>query len=289
MSITIALIRFAERILSFCMGARQLWRSRLSFESFRTPCRHWSSCQSRPSGHSKWAKIKHDKGKADAAKSRVRTHLSADIIMASKLGGPDPTMNSRLAHAIAVAKKGQLSKTAIENAIAKGQGKSPSGQALENVTIEAMLPHGVAAMIECQTDNKARTLTDIRYIITKAGGTVTPTAFMFAKKGRVSFEEQEKIGVEDALEDAIEAGALDIASEENKLVVETEPGDVMAIAQKLQGKLGLQVDKAEVIYVPNEDSMVSLSTQQEEEVQTILDSLEEDPSLQNLYINAVAA
>ncbi|OAP61330.1 hypothetical protein AYL99_03531 [Fonsecaea erecta] len=209
--------------------------------------------------------------------------------MASKLGGPDPSMNSRLAHAIAVAKKGQLSKTAIENAIAKGQGKSPSGQALENVTIEAMLPHGVAAMIECQTDNKARTLTDIRYIITKAGGTVTPTAFMFEKKGRVSFEEQEKIGVEDALEDAIEAGALDIASEENKLVVETEPGDVIAVAQRLQNKLGIQVEKAEVVYMPNEDSMITLSAEQEQEVQTILDSLEEDPSLQNLYINVEPA
>ncbi|KIW76145.1 hypothetical protein Z517_10890 [Fonsecaea pedrosoi CBS 271.37] len=271
------------------MGVRQLWRPCLSLESFQAPCRHWSSCQLRLSGHSKWAKIKHDKGKADVAKSRVRTHLSADIIMASKLGGPDPTMNSRLAHAIAVAKKGQLSKTAIEHAIAKGQGISPSGQALDNVTIEAMLPHGVAAMIECQTDNKARTLTSIRNIITKAGGTVTPTAFMFEKKGRISFEEQEKIGVEDALEDAIEAGALDIAAEENRLVVETEPADVMAVAQKLQSKLGIQVEKAEVVYMPNEDSMVSLSTQQEEEVQAILDSLEEDPSLQNLYINAEPA
>ena len=133
-------------------------------------------------------------------------------------------MNSRLAHAINVAKKGQLSKTAIEHAIARGQGKSMSGQALENVTIEAMLPHGVAAMIECQTDNKARTLTDIRYIISKAGGTATPTAFLFEKKGRISFEAQEKVGVEDALEDAIEAGALDIVAEEEKLVVETEPG-----------------------------------------------------------------
>src|ERR1700743_2134873 len=140
-------------------------------------------------------------------------------------------MNSRLAHAISVAKKGQLSKTAIENAIAKGQGKSPSGQALENVPIEAMLPHGVAAMIECQTDNKARTLMDIRYTIGKAGGTTTPTAFMFEKKGRVSFEEQDKVGAEDALEDAIEAGALDISLEERKLIVETEPADVMAVAQ----------------------------------------------------------
>ncbi|KAJ9603362.1 hypothetical protein H2200_012140 [Cladophialophora chaetospira] len=206
--------------------------------------------------------------------------------MASKLGGPDPSMNSRLAHAIATAKKGQLSKTSIEHAIAKGQGKSPSGQALENVTIEAMLPYGVAAMIECQTDNKARTLTDIRYIINKAGGTSTPTAFLFEKKGRVTFEEQEKLGVEEALEDAIEAGALDISSEEKRLVIETEPAEVMAVAQTLQKKLNLQVEKAEVVYVPNEDSVVTLSDEQGDAVQIILDSLEDDPSVQNLYINA---
>lgn len=202
------------------------------------------------------------------------------------VGGPDPTMNPRLAHAITVAKKGQLSKTSIEAAIAKGQGKSLSGQALENVTIEAMLPHGVAAMIECQTDNKARTLTDIRTIITKAGGTVTPTAFLFEKKGRIVFEAQEKMDVEDALEHVIEAGALDIVSEEDRLVVETEPAEVMPIAQTLQKKLEIQVDKAEVVYMANEDTLVDLSEEQEDEVQKVLDSLEEDPTLQNLYINA---
>ena len=195
-------------------------------------------------------------------------------------------MNSRLANAIVVAKKGQLSKTAIEHAIAKGQGKCPSGQALENVTVEVMLPHGVAAMIECQTDNKARTLMDIRYLITKAGGTTTPTAFMFEKKGRVSFEEQDELGVEDASEAAIEAGALDIFSDGNKLVIETEPADVMAIAQNLQKKLELQVEKAEVVYVPNEGSVVTLSEEQEDELQGILESLQEYQSVQNLFINA---
>jgi transcriptional/translational regulatory protein YebC/TACO1 len=204
------------------------------------------------------------------------------------VGGPDPALNSRLALAIANARKGQLSKTSIEHAIAKGQGKSPSGQALENVTIEAMLPHGVAALIECQTDSKNRTLADIRLIVHRAGGTITPTAFLFEKKGRISFGEQEKVGVDEALEEAIDAGALDITSEENRLVVETPPAAMMDVAQRLQDRLGLRVDKAEVVYVPNEDSMVALSDEQVGEVQTVLDSLEEDPSLQSLYINATS-
>jgi YebC/PmpR family DNA-binding regulatory protein len=204
------------------------------------------------------------------------------------VGGPDPTFNPRLAHAITVAKKGQLSKPAIEAAIARGQGKSPSGASLEAVTIEAMLPHGVAAMIECLTDNKARSLADVRTILTKAGCSTTPTAFMFEKKGRVIFEEQTKIGVEDALEEAVEAGALDITLEDdNKLMVETEPAEVMAVAQTLQKKLELQVEKAEVVYVPNEDSAVKLSEEQENDVQRILDAVEDEPSVQNLYINAV--
>ncbi len=176
--------------------------------------------------------------------------------------------------------------------MAKGQGKSPSGQALENVTIEAMLPHGVAAMIECQTDSKNRTIADVRLIISRAGGNVTPTAFLFEKKGRVVFEEQDKVGLDDALEEAIEAGALDLTSEDdnaNKLVVETPPAEVMEVAHTLHSRLGLVVEKAEVVYVPNEDSLVTtLSEEQEEEIHNILDALEEDPSFQNVYINAVS-
>lgn len=204
------------------------------------------------------------------------------------VGGPDPAFNSRLASAIANAKKGQLSKASIEHAIAKGQGKSPTGQSLENVLIEAILPHGVAAMIECQTDNKNRTIQDLRLIISKAGGTVTPTAFLFEKKGRIVFEEQDKLGVDDVLEEAIEAGALDISSEATKLEVETAPADVMDVARRLQDRFGLRAEKAEVVYVPNEDSLVSLTQQQEEELERVLDSIEEDPCVQGLYVNAVS-
>jgi transcriptional/translational regulatory protein YebC/TACO1 len=195
-------------------------------------------------------------------------------------------MNPRLFDAIAAAKRAQLSKQAIGHAIARGQGKTLSGQVLENVLIEAMLPHGVAAMMECETDNKARTLTAIRTIINKAGGTVTPTAFLFEKKGRINFEKQEAMTLEHAMEDAIEAGALDIDLEDGQLVVETEPNDVMAVARKLQGKLNLQIGKAEVIFIPNEDSLVTLSDKHETEVQGVIDALEQEPTLQNIYLNA---
>ncbi|KIW51790.1 hypothetical protein PV05_10475 [Exophiala xenobiotica] len=263
-----------------------------------TPCgrrrrhmyRHFSTTPIASSGHNRWSKIKHDKAKTDARTSKLRTQLSSDIIIASRLGGPNPSFNSRLSAAIAAAKKGQLSKSSIEHAILKGQGKSPSGAALEPLLIEAMLPCGVAALIECQTDNKARTLQDIRLIVSKAGGTMTPTSFLFEKKGRIVFEEQETIGVDEALEEAIEAGASDISMDgaDNKLVVETPPDAVMDVAQRLQDKFGLRVEKAEVVYDPNEDSLVKLTAEQGEEVGKVLDALEEDPALQNLYVNATS-
>ncbi|KAL6250049.1 hypothetical protein RBB50_002350 [Rhinocladiella similis] len=258
--------------------------------SWRRP---FSGATPKLSGHNRWSKIKHDKARADARTSKLRTQLSSDIIIASRLGGPDPTLNPRLGAAIVAAKKGQLAKSSIEHAILKGQGKSPSGATLENLIIETMLPHGVAALLECQTDNKARTLQDIRLILSRAGAAVTPTAFLFEKKGRITFEGQEnkenKIGVDEALEDAIEAGADDVSTdEEGRLVIDTPPEDVMDVAKKLQENLGLRVDKAEVVYDPNEESLVSLTPEQEEEVGKVLEALEEDPSLQNLYVNAAS-
>lgn len=195
-------------------------------------------------------------------------------------------MNSPLAIAITNAKRGQLSKDAIQAAILKGQGKSLSGLPLESVVIEAILPHGVAAIIECESDNKARTLQDIRLIVNKAGGTITPTAFLFERKGRIQFEEQTKVGVDDALEEAIEAGAMDLVSEDDRLVVETSPTEVSAVAERLSKSLNLSVEKSEIVYVPNEDSLVALTDEQDSELQRILESLENDNSFQNLYINA---
>ncbi|KAL2426554.1 transcriptional regulatory protein [Exophiala dermatitidis] len=270
------------------MGGHHLHRAGVSSWSCQVPARLWSSSALRLSGHNRWSKIKHDKGKADAAKSKAKTMLSHAVITASRLGGPDPAFNSRLAFAIANAKRGQLTKSAIEHAIAKGQGKSPTGQALESVIIEAILPHGVAAMIECETDNKNRTLSDLRHVIKVGGGTVTPTAFLFEKKGRIVFEEQDKLGVDDVLEKAIDAGALDISSEDKKLTVETEPADVMDVARSLQDQFGLQAEKAEVVYIPNEDTVVPLTPEQQEELERILDSIEEDPTVQGLYVNAVS-
>lgn len=175
----------------------------------------------------------------------------------------------------------------IEVAILRGQGKSLSNLPLEPITIEALLPHGVAAVIECEADNKKRVLQNINLIINKAGGSIGPTAYLFERRGRIQFEEQDKIGVDDALEEAIEAGAMDIVEEDNKLVVETPPTELAAIAERLQESLKIRVEKSSVIYVPNEDTMVPLTETQAEQLQPVLDALEADPDFQALHINAL--
>ncbi|KAK5065276.1 hypothetical protein LTR84_001114 [Exophiala bonariae] len=208
------------------------------------------------------------------------------IALMSKLGGADPKANPSLAFAIAAAKKNQLAKDMIEVAILRGQGKSLSNMPLEPVTIEALLPYGVAAVIECEADNKKRVLQNILLIINKAGGSAGPTAYLFERRGRIEFEEQDKVGIDEALEEAIEAGAIDIVEEENKLVVETPATELAAISARLQESLKIRVEKSSVIYVPKEDTVVPLTDEQAEQLQPVLDAIEADNDFQALHINA---
>lgn len=196
-------------------------------------------------------------------------------------------MNTRLALAITNAKRGQLSKTSIEHAIAKGQGKSTTGAPLEQVMIEAMLPPSVAAIIECQTENKAKALQDVRTIVIRNGGSLTTTAFFFEKKGKIWFQEQEGIDPDKVMEEAIEAGATDVTTEDSKVVVDTEPSEVMAVCDRLRERLNLQVERADIIYDPKEETAVKLTEEQEEALQRVLDWIETDGSVQNVYINAI--
>jgi transcriptional/translational regulatory protein YebC/TACO1 len=197
-------------------------------------------------------------------------------------------LNPRLATAIANAKRGALSKASIESAIAKGQGKSVSGAALETVIIEAMLPSSVAAIIECQTDQKARVLQDIRYIINKHGGAVTPTNYLFEKKGRIVFQKKEGISADDILDEAVEAGALDVdTDDDDQIIVDTHPSEVSAVAQKIVKVFGFSIERSSIIHVPKPETTVSVEDKDAEEVENVINLLEEDPSVQDVYINAV--
>ncbi|KAL9617572.1 MAG: hypothetical protein Q9160_007642 [Pyrenula sp. 1 TL-2023] len=248
--------------------------------------RQFCSGAARCSGHNRWSKIKHDKSKEDATKGKLRTVASQDVAAASRAGDPNPNLNTQLFHAINNAKKAGLSKASIESAIARGQGKSTSGAALEAVVIETMLPHNVGAIIECLTDNKARLLQDIRLIIGKNGGNLAPTSFLFQRKGRSVFRKSEAVGVDDVLDKAVDAGATDVeVDDEGRITVDTEPNAVAAVVQELTKEFPLVSESSFILYDPIEDTSVKLEPRQAEDIENLLQLVEEDPTVQDIYTN----
>ncbi|OCK79553.1 YebC-like protein [Lepidopterella palustris CBS 459.81] len=239
------------------------------------------------SGHSKWATIKHDKAKNDASKNKQRADFSHEISTACKMFGPDPNTNPRLALAISTAKKAGVPKTIIENALARGQGVSASGAALESVVVEAIMPPSVATVIDCQTDNKLRTLADIRLIIKEHDGTVTPTDYLFGKKGRITFLEKEGVGVDEVLEQALDAGALDVVEgEDGKVVVFTETNETKSTAQALSSSLGLEIKETEIIWDPNEETKVGIEDEEAaKRLSKFLDKIRDISGVQGVYMN----
>lgn len=175
----------------------------------------------------------------------------------------------------------------IEAAIARGQGISVTGQALEQVTIEAMLPPSVAAVVECQTDQKARTLQDVRRAIKDVDGVVTPTTYLFEKKGRILFEPESDLNADDYLDQAIDAGATDIsADEDGRLVIFTEPTATKKVAEEFSKLTGLTVQELEIIWDPNKDTLVDVKDdEQVKSLENALNFLREDSSVREIYLN----
>lgn len=205
-----------------------------------------------------------------------------------KVFGPDPAVNPRLALVISKAKRSGMSKSTIEAAVARGQGISSTGAALESVTIEALLPCSVAVVIECMTDQKARTLQDIRFLIKHHGGTVTPTSYLFEKKGRIVFEKVEGLNVDDYLEQAIDAGAIDVdTDDQGRLRVFTEHADTKAVGDKLSAAAGLKIETTDIIWDPKKDTIVQLQSGEDaNKIDDILNAIREDSSVQDIYTNS---
>lgn len=201
--------------------------------------------------------------------------------------GPDPKFNPRLSLAISKAKQIMMPKALIEASIARGQGLNVSGEALESLTIEAMLPGSVAAVIECQTDQKARVLQDLRCIIKDYGGTVTPTTYLFEKKGQIVLEKKDGLNPDDYLEKAIEAGAADVdTDEEGRLVLYTEPSETKAVGEAFTKETGLKIESSDIIWDPNKDTMVKLEKEEDiRDLEEAIHAIREEPSVQDIYLN----
>jgi transcriptional/translational regulatory protein YebC/TACO1 len=180
-------------------------------------------------------------------------------------------------------------KASMEAAIARGQGKSATGATLENVTLEVIMPPTVAMIIDAETDNKARTMMDLRHLVKVHGGSVTPTNYLFQKKGRIAFEKDERnLGVDEVLDEAIEAGAEDVeADEDGSIVVWTEPNKTMAAAEALQKSLNLKVESSDIIWDPNEVTKVPLESQDAvKALSAFVEALQDNPHVQGVYANA---
>ncbi|KAJ6092254.1 hypothetical protein N7467_004223 [Penicillium canescens] len=270
------------------MALSRLLRPLQRAEYICEPCHSFSTSSIAFSGHNKWSTIKHDKARNDKAKSKERAMVGKEIASATQMWGPDPKYNPRLTLALSNAKRASIPKIIIEAAILRGQGLSVSGQALENVTIEAMLPGSVAAVVECQTDQKARVLQDVRYMIKDNGGIVTPTTYLFEKKGRVAMEKKDGTNPDDYLDQAIEAGAADITTDDKgRLVVFTDPSETKSVGETFAKLSGLSIEELEIFWDPNRDTMVEV--QDEEQVKALedlLSSLREEPSVQDIYLNS---
>lgn len=149
----------------------------------------------------------------------------------------------------------------IESAIARGQGRSVTGAVLESLTIEAVFPSSAAVIVECQTDSKLRTLQELKSTIRDAGGTITPISHMFDRKGKIVFEASEAIGEGEIFDQAVEAGAIDVQTEEDgKLVVYTETSHTKAVADTLATSSGLKIENSDIVWVPKEDMMVDVES-----------------------------
>ena len=236
------------------------------------------------SGHSKWANIKRKKGANDAIRGKITTKIGREITIAVRMGGGDPTGNMRLKLALSKAKANNIPKDNINRAIQKGLGAT-EGNNYEEVLYEGYGPGGTAVMLDILTDNRNRTAADVRHLFSKYGGNLGQdgcVAWMFKKKA-VFIVERETFDDEDALlEIVLEAGAEDMRAEDDVFEIIAEPEAFEAIETVL-GEKGIETASAEVTMVP--DTTVHLADKDAEKMQTLIDALEDNDDVQNVYSN----
>ncbi|KAF2165036.1 hypothetical protein M409DRAFT_24423 [Zasmidium cellare ATCC 36951] len=263
-------------------------RQNVSFICQRCWTRNFTSTSQLQSGHNRWSKIKHDKAKVDAGKNRQRSIFAQEIATASRLFGPDVNMNPRLADLVTKAKREGFAKASIEGAIARGQGRSLSGASLESVTVEGILPNNVAVIVECETDNKLRTLAEVRLIMKEHGGSTTPSSYLFAKKGKITLEGKEGLGADEALEAALEAGATDVTEDEDgRVVIWAEPAETRAVGDAISKALDVQIATSEIIWDPNEDTKVGVPNEEAaDELGSFVEKMHErEATVQSISLN----
>ena len=237
------------------------------------------------SGHSKFANIKHKKEKNDAAKGKVFTRIGREIAVAVKEGGADPANNSKLRDVVAKAKANNMPNDTIDRSIKKAAGDANAAN-YESITYEGYGPSGIAVVVETLTDNRNRTASEVRHYFDKAGGNMgTPgsVTFMFDRQGVIIIE-KEDVDEDQLMEDALEAGASDfLTDEEDIFEIRTEPNDVGAIRDELEGK-GYHIISSEPAYVPQTYTRLE-SEEDMKNMARMIEMFEENDDVQNIWHN----
>ncbi|KEI85870.1 YebC/PmpR family DNA-binding transcriptional regulator [Clostridium botulinum] len=237
------------------------------------------------SGHSKWHNIQAKKGKADAKRGKIFTKIGKEIVVAVKQGGPSADLNPRLRDVIAKAKANNMPNDTIERSIKKASGELNAVD-YETITYEGYGPAGIAVLVDVLTDNKNRSAGNVRYAFTKQGGNMGSTgcvSFMFQSKGQIVIEKKDGLDEDELMMMALDAGAEDFESEDEVYVVTTSQEDFGTVREALEAE-GLEFLEAEIKMVP--DTYTAIDEETATKFQKMLDVLEDDDDVQNVYHNA---
>ncbi len=236
------------------------------------------------SGHSKWNNIKNKKAKTDAQKGKIFTKIGKEIAIAVREGGPDPSGNSKLRDLIAKAKAANVPNDNIERAIKKAS--SADAVDYEEITYEGYGPSGVAVIVTTATDNRNRTAGDVRHTFDKYGGNMGTSgcvAFMFTDKGVIVIEKDDGVDEDTLMEASLEAGAEDFSADEDVYEIYTEPSDLGAVREALEGA-GYTIASAELDKIPQ--SYVTLENEDDiKNMTNLIEHLEDNDDVQDIFHN----
>lgn len=236
------------------------------------------------SGHSKWANIKHKKGKMDAIRGKITTKIGREITVAVRLGGADPAGNMRLKLVLQKAKENNIPKDNIQRAIQKGLGAS-EGSNYEELTYEGYGPGGVAVLVEILTDNRNRTAADVRHLFSKYGGNMGESgcvSWMFKKRGLLIIGKESAVSEEELMMLALEAGAEDIKTEDDEYEIIVEPENFESVQNALEENQ-IQTNVAQITMVP--DTTIELESDDAVKMLKLIEMLEEHDDVQEVYSN----
>ncbi|MBL03267.1 uncharacterized protein METZ01_LOCUS124739 [marine metagenome] len=235
------------------------------------------------SGHSKWSSIKHKKGAADAKRGKIFTRIIKELTVAARVGGGDPDSNPRLRTVVADAKAANMPADNIKRAIRRGTGEEP-GVSYEEATYEGYGPGGAALMLETLTDNKNRTVSEIRHLLSKYGGNLGETnsvAWMFTKQGYILIEKS-KVDEDGLMGVALDTGADDVRDDQDNWEVLTSPEDFHRVLDAVKG-LGVETLMAEVAMLPQ--NYINLEGKAAQQMLKLMGLLEDHDDVQHVWSN----